>query len=411
MSVHAAPAQAQHCTYFTVVTVDKLNNVKQGLSADGLRWFEKNLAKKYPGACYVAPVPSVPIIFYITVAPAVYHGTRVVQQSSTESNPISGTVTGQDGTTSQIDATERATTTSSTAVPYTVEYGIYTLSIERRRSDGTFQVEHRFQQKGLYNRLYGIPLGGRGHHPVHAIVEDAARWIDRGGLLDQTQGVLVADEMPRLAHPPERIWTYGTVLDVEATRRLIAREEDSSARAPRRGLVYAIQADSTVYLTEVVNGRQAARLKGYVGVMFRLDGDKLYILAEDGKERETQIVKKISSDRDLRARSIPGASPYGDSADTRNTNVEYGTPRGRVSVPVTSATGQAAGTRKSLLGSPMNNADVIKLKTAGLSDELIIGKIRASEANYRLEVDDLVELKKAGIPESVLAAMLEAAQR
>jgi hypothetical protein len=74
-------------------------------------------------------------------------------------------------------------------VHYSVEYGIYSLSLERRLSDGKFDVAHTFQQKGLYNTLYGIPLGGKGHHPVHTVIEEAVKWMDAGGLTDSKQGV------------------------------------------------------------------------------------------------------------------------------------------------------------------------------------------------------------------------------
>jgi hypothetical protein len=43
-------------------------------------------------------------------------------------------------------------------------------------------VLHRFQQRGIYHTLYGIPLGGKGHHPAHAVIEEAAEWINSGGL-------------------------------------------------------------------------------------------------------------------------------------------------------------------------------------------------------------------------------------
>src|SRR5712691_2956434 len=178
------------CTYFTVVTQDKLNNVKQGLSPDDAKWFQNTFTKKYPGICYADPAPTVPIVFSITVTPDVYHGTRVVQSTSTHSNPVNGTVTDQDGNTSQVRGTVETATTSSTAVPYSVQYGIFTLSVERMRNDGKFDVLHRFQQKRLYNTLYGIPLGGRGHHPVHAVIEGATKWIDSGGLTDPRQSVV-----------------------------------------------------------------------------------------------------------------------------------------------------------------------------------------------------------------------------
>jgi hypothetical protein len=179
------------CTYFTVVTQDKLNNVKQGLSADDVKWFQKTFAKKYPGVCYAEPAPTVPVVFYITVTPDVYHGTQVVNHTSTHSDPVSGTVTEQDGRTSQISGTVELTTTSSKAVPYSVEYGIYTLSVERRKNDGQSEVVHRFQQKGLYRTftMWGIPIagGGKGKHPVHAVIENAAKWVSSGGLTDPKQ--------------------------------------------------------------------------------------------------------------------------------------------------------------------------------------------------------------------------------
>jgi hypothetical protein len=94
---------------------------------------------------------------------------------------------------------------------------------------------------------------------------------------------------------PDQVWSNGTVLDVDTTRRILAREEDSTARTVRRGLLYAVQSDTYIYLTEeVANGQRAPRLKGNVEVMFRLDGDTLFILGEDGKERETHVLKKIN---------------------------------------------------------------------------------------------------------------------
>ena len=173
----------QSCTKFTVVTEDKLGNIKQGLDADGIKWIQKTL-KKYPSVCYTDPGPSVPLVLWIAVSPDTYHGTKVVHHTSTE--PVSGTVyDSSTGSTSTVTGT--TTTTSSTTVPYSFEYGIYTLSVQRKKQDGSFETAHRFQQKGIYNTLYGIPLGGRGHHPAHAVIEDAMKWMQAGGLADQTQ--------------------------------------------------------------------------------------------------------------------------------------------------------------------------------------------------------------------------------
>jgi hypothetical protein len=199
----AGPAQAQgalppvaqgqsqlSCIHFTVVTRDKLNNLKQGLSTDDVKWFQKAFAKKFPGVCYVDPAPTVPVVFYITVTPDVYHGTRIVRDTSTHTDPVNATVTDQNGNSSQVNGTVETTTTSSTAVPYSLDYGIFTLSVERRLSDGKLEVTHTFQQKGLYRTLYGIPLGGRGHHPLHAVLTDAVKWLGDGGLSDPRQAVV-----------------------------------------------------------------------------------------------------------------------------------------------------------------------------------------------------------------------------
>jgi hypothetical protein len=73
-------------------------------------------------------------------------------------------------------------------VPYSVDYGVYTLYVERLQGDGKFNVLQTFQQKGLYSTYNGIPLGGRGHHPAHAVIEDAVKWLSAGGLSDPTRG-------------------------------------------------------------------------------------------------------------------------------------------------------------------------------------------------------------------------------
>ena len=180
-------AQASNpCTQITVVTRDKLGNTTQGLSAADVKWFQKSFTKKYPNVCYTEPGEAVRIVFYIRATPDVYHGSRVVTKTSR--TPVNGTVTDQNGDVSQVQGT--AETTSSTAVPYSVDYSIFTLSVERRLDDGKFEVLHRFQQTGLYETMYGIPLGGRGHHPVHAVIEDATKWVGAGGLTDPRQRAL-----------------------------------------------------------------------------------------------------------------------------------------------------------------------------------------------------------------------------
>lgn len=62
-------------------------------------------------------------------------------------------------------------------------------------------------------------------------------------------------------------------------------------------------------------------------------------------------------------------------------------------------------------GAALTNSDILKLKSAGLSDELIIQKIGSSPANYKLDPDDLAKLKQLGLSDSVIGAMLSAQNR
>jgi hypothetical protein len=61
-----------------------------------------------------------------------------------------------------------------------------------------------------------------------------------------------------------------------------------------------------------------------------------------------------------------------------------------------------------LTGKALTNDDVLALKRAGLSDELIIEKIKSSPGQYSLETTDLVSLKQAGIADGVISAMIQA---
>jgi hypothetical protein len=55
----------------------------------------------------------------------------------------------------------------------------------------------------------------------------------------------------------------------------------------------------------------------------------------------------------------------------------------------------------------MSNMDVIALKDAGVSDDLLVAKIRNSNGDYRLDTEDLSALKRAKVSESVIQAMIE----
>lgn len=163
---------------YSVIQKDTLGNVTEGVNGKNLKWLTKDLEKKYPGVCYAPPDPSVTTVLVIMAVPETYHGTRVV----TTQGDTSGRITDSDGDT----ANYTGTNSSSTAVPYSFDYGRFTLTVETY-VNGKAIAHHRFQQNGIYNTMYGIPLGGRGHHPQKALIEDAVKWLSAGGLNDPLQ--------------------------------------------------------------------------------------------------------------------------------------------------------------------------------------------------------------------------------
>jgi hypothetical protein len=75
------------------------------------------------------------------------------------------------------------------------------------------------------------------------------------------------------------------------------------------------------------------------------------------------------------------------------------------------ASAQPTVTAKVPSGEPLTNADVLKMKDAGLGDQLIVDKINSAPAKYDLNTDDLLALKKAGVSDAVIQAMISAAGR
>ncbi|HEV7766022.1 MAG TPA: hypothetical protein VGQ76_13540 [Thermoanaerobaculia bacterium] len=59
---------------------------------------------------------------------------------------------------------------------------------------------------------------------------------------------------------------------------------------------------------------------------------------------------------------------------------------------------------------PLTNSEIVKLWKAGLGDEIIIAKIDgAGKAAFALDTDNLIELKKSGVSQGVISAMLRKA--
>jgi hypothetical protein len=75
---------------------------------------------------------------------------------------------------------------------------------------------------------------------------------------------------------------------------------------------------------------------------------------------------------------------------------------------ITSNTFQIDLDKISAVHAAITNADIVKLKEAGFGDDLIIDKINTTPAAFNLEFDDLVSLRKAGISDAVIQAMMHA---
>jgi len=55
---------------------------------------------------------------------------------------------------------------------------------------------------------------------------------------------------------------------------------------------------------------------------------------------------------------------------------------------------------------PLTNADVLAMSKAGLGDELIVSKIQQAPSNFDTSPDALIRLKKAGVSNAILDAMV-----
>ena len=63
-----------------------------------------------------------------------------------------------------------------------------------------------------------------------------------------------------------------------------------------------------------------------------------------------------------------------------------------------------------IVAPPRPYQDILKLKQAGLSDEFLLNKIRADNVPYQLTTPEIVELRTAGISETVLQEMMRSGQ-
>lgn len=59
----------------------------------------------------------------------------------------------------------------------------------------------------------------------------------------------------------------------------------------------------------------------------------------------------------------------------------------------------------------LTNEDVLSLKEGGLSDDVIVAKIRTSTGSFKVDTVDMIELKRRGLSDAVIKAMVESAAK
>jgi hypothetical protein len=180
-------------------------------------------------------------------------------------------------------------------------------------------------------------------------------------------------------------WEIGKVLDADRKQELVGTAEHSATYGPASHATtsvlynsyeeYTIESDKFVYITRehLRTERSKPALLTINGpVKFHVDGRRLVILDNEGKERETTIVKQASRIQDGELQpSHP--DPTG------------GTPA------------QA--------GESLDNDAVVKMIVGGLKEDTVIRVIDARPGKYVLVPDAVLALKAAGVPQSVIAAM------
>lgn len=92
------------------------------------------------------------------------------------------------------------------------------------------------------------------------------------------------------------------------------------------------------------------------------------------------------------------------------TPVPKATPSAAMSSAEAAAAPAPALTPLVALAPPRPYHDILKLKQAGLTDEFILNKVRTDNVNYQLATSEIVELRSAGISETILEAMMRSGQ-
>jgi hypothetical protein len=176
----------QNCkAVFAFVYIDRLDNTNHGIQGKQLKEVQNKLSN-YGDVCYTADEARANYVFFVHTKPAVYHGVRTTRNTHTDSNPVSGTITDQNGNTSTISGSAETTTTTTSSVPYEVDYSVYILNImvqhvNEGSTERTFTTLHTLDQKGLYRTIYGIGYG-KGKNPIVNVIDAAAKWLHENNL-------------------------------------------------------------------------------------------------------------------------------------------------------------------------------------------------------------------------------------
>src|ERR1041385_4151820 len=57
--------------------------------------------------------------------------------------------------------------------------------------------------------------------------------------------------------------------------------------------------------------------------------------------------------------------------------------------------------------SVLTNDAVVKMVKAGLGEDIVISTIKSQPGQYTTAADDLIALKKAGVPDKIISAMID----
>src|SRR5215471_6812651 len=55
----------------------------------------------------------------------------------------------------------------------------------------------------------------------------------------------------------------------------------------------------------------------------------------------------------------------------------------------------------------LTNDAIVKMVKAGLSEDIVISTIKSQQGQFATSADDLITLKKAGVPDKVISAMID----